>query len=221
MLFSVLCGTGMQIILMTFIVLFFACLGFLSPANRGSLATTGVVLFTFMGTPAGYVAARLYKTFGGEAWKSEFWFWKKKIEKKIFEKIWRNLGEIRETVFGKSYGKFFVAEFSYQNWIDHKFVLNYKTFSQCTADIIFGEWSSIWHFLHYEFDPVGWGLIGCDSIYLVDCCFITLVWHFRSTYLFGRFLWLQTARHWASRKVGIYFWHFCKVLSILNFLVNG
>merc|ERR1712086_710075 len=50
MLFSVLCGTGTQVMLMTFIVLFFACLGFLSPANRGSLATTGVVLFTFMGT---------------------------------------------------------------------------------------------------------------------------------------------------------------------------
>jgi len=70
MLFSVLCGTGTQVMLMTFIVLFFACLGFLSPANRGSLATTGVVLFTFMGTPAGYVAARLYKTFGGEGWKT-------------------------------------------------------------------------------------------------------------------------------------------------------
>ena len=74
MLFSVLCGSGTQIILMTFIVLFFACLGFLSPANRGSLATTGVVLFTFMGTPAGYTSARLYKTFGGEAWKSELNF---------------------------------------------------------------------------------------------------------------------------------------------------
>ena len=54
---------------MTFITLFFACLGFLSPANRGSLATTAIVLFVFLGCPAGYVSARLYKTFGGERWK--------------------------------------------------------------------------------------------------------------------------------------------------------
>ena len=58
-----------QIIIMTFITLFFACLGFLSPANRGSLATTAIVLFVFLGCPAGYVSARLYKTFGGERWK--------------------------------------------------------------------------------------------------------------------------------------------------------
>jgi len=70
MLFSVLCGNGAQIIIMTFITLFFACLGFLSPANRGSLATTAIVLFVFLGCPAGYVSARLYKTFGGERWKS-------------------------------------------------------------------------------------------------------------------------------------------------------
>jgi transmembrane 9 superfamily protein 2/4 len=54
---------------MTFFTLFFACLGFLSPANRGSLGSTGIVLFVFLGLPAGYVSARLYKTFGGESWK--------------------------------------------------------------------------------------------------------------------------------------------------------
>jgi len=70
MMFSVLCGSGTQIIIMTFFTLFFACLGFLSPANRGSLGSTGIVLFVFLGLPAGYVSARLYKTFGGEAWKS-------------------------------------------------------------------------------------------------------------------------------------------------------
>ncbi|PWA18678.1 hypothetical protein CCH79_00005662 [Gambusia affinis] len=47
-----------------------ACLGFLSPANRGALMTCSVVLWVLLGTPAGYVSARLYKTFGGEKWKT-------------------------------------------------------------------------------------------------------------------------------------------------------
>lgn len=41
--------------------LVFACLGFLSPANRGALMTCAVVLWVLLGTPAGYVAARFYK----------------------------------------------------------------------------------------------------------------------------------------------------------------
>ena len=71
---------------MIFLVLFIACLGFLSPANRGALGkflkyilkqignhflgTTAVTLFVLLGTPAGYTSARLYKTFGGERWKT-------------------------------------------------------------------------------------------------------------------------------------------------------
>ena len=39
----------------------FACLGFLSPANRGALMTCAVVLWVLLGTPAGFVAARFYK----------------------------------------------------------------------------------------------------------------------------------------------------------------
>ena len=100
---------------MTFITLFFACLGFLSPANRGSLATTAIVLFVFLGCPAGYVSARLYKTFGGERWKC------KKINTKIICVI-------------------FIC-------------------SKCYFDFIFGNWDSILHFLHYEFDIMGRTLI--------------------------------------------------------------
>ncbi|KAF2357174.1 Nonaspanin (TM9SF), partial [Trinorchestia longiramus] len=48
----------------------FACLGFLSPANRGSLMTCVLVLYVCLGFPAGYTSARLYKSFGGEKWKS-------------------------------------------------------------------------------------------------------------------------------------------------------
>ncbi|KAJ8347912.1 hypothetical protein SKAU_G00265010 [Synaphobranchus kaupii] len=70
MLLSVLLGQGTQIFTMMFITLFLACLGFLSPANRGALMTCAVVLWVLLGTPAGYVSARMYKTFGGEKWKT-------------------------------------------------------------------------------------------------------------------------------------------------------
>uniref|UniRef100_A0A671UVQ4 Transmembrane 9 superfamily member n=1 Tax=Sparus aurata TaxID=8175 RepID=A0A671UVQ4_SPAAU len=62
MLLSVFLGQGTQIFIMTFITLFLACLGFLSPANRGALMTCAVVLWVLLGTPAGYVSARLYKS---------------------------------------------------------------------------------------------------------------------------------------------------------------
>lgn len=55
---------------MTLVTLAFACLGFLSPANRGALMTCAMVLYVLLGTPAGYVSARIYKSFGGEKWKS-------------------------------------------------------------------------------------------------------------------------------------------------------
>ncbi|CAB1327458.1 unnamed protein product [Coregonus sp. 'balchen'] len=61
MLLSVFLGSGTQIFIMIFVTLIFACLGFLSPANRGALMTCAVVLWVLLGTPAGYVAARFYK----------------------------------------------------------------------------------------------------------------------------------------------------------------
>ncbi|XP_064614807.1 LOW QUALITY PROTEIN: transmembrane 9 superfamily member 2-like [Liolophura sinensis] len=70
MMLAVLNGNGIQIFFMTLITLVFACLGFLSPANRGALMTCALVLYVCLGTPAGYVSARIYKTFGGEKWKS-------------------------------------------------------------------------------------------------------------------------------------------------------
>ncbi|XP_071165209.1 transmembrane 9 superfamily member 2-like [Mytilus edulis] len=70
MMLAVLNGNGVQIFCMTLITLVFACLGFLSPANRGALMTCSLVLYVCLGTPAGYVSARLYKMFGGEKWKS-------------------------------------------------------------------------------------------------------------------------------------------------------
>ncbi|XP_037960116.1 transmembrane 9 superfamily member 2 [Teleopsis dalmanni] len=70
MLLSVFLGSGVQVTCMTLITLAFACLGFLSPANRGALMTCSMVLYVALGTPAGYVSARIYKSFGGIKWKS-------------------------------------------------------------------------------------------------------------------------------------------------------
>merc|ERR1712061_546241 len=70
MLLSVFLGSGTQLPSMAAITLVFACLGFLSPANRGALMTCTLVLFVCLGTPAGYIAARIYKSFGGEKGKS-------------------------------------------------------------------------------------------------------------------------------------------------------
>ncbi len=43
MLLSVLSGTGLQLLMMVFVALVFACVGFLSPPNRGALVTAIVV----------------------------------------------------------------------------------------------------------------------------------------------------------------------------------
>jgi transmembrane 9 superfamily protein 2/4 len=69
-LLSVAVGTGSQLIACSLIVLVFACLGFLSPANRGSLLTAMLLLFVFMGIFAGYFGSRTYKMFKGVHWKS-------------------------------------------------------------------------------------------------------------------------------------------------------
>ncbi|GBF92602.1 hypothetical protein Rsub_05216 [Raphidocelis subcapitata] len=70
---SLLCtyvGTGAQLFSMLVVTMFFALLGFLSPANRGGLMTAMVMMFVFMGVVAGYTAGRLYKQFRGEQWRA-------------------------------------------------------------------------------------------------------------------------------------------------------
>jgi transmembrane 9 superfamily protein 2/4 len=62
-------GCGVQLLLMGIVTLTFAALGFLSPAHRGGLLQSTLLLFTFMGVPGGYASARFYKLFGGEDWK--------------------------------------------------------------------------------------------------------------------------------------------------------
>lgn len=66
---SVCIGTGSQLLGMTFVTMIFAVLGFLSPANRGGLMTAMLLLFVFMGVPAGYSSAFLHKSLKGTDWK--------------------------------------------------------------------------------------------------------------------------------------------------------
>eukprot|EP00929_Paragymnodinium_shiwhaense_P050128 TRINITY_DN25265_c0_g1_i1.p1 TRINITY_DN25265_c0_g1~~TRINITY_DN25265_c0_g1_i1.p1 ORF type:complete len:646 (+),score=142.48 TRINITY_DN25265_c0_g1_i1:73-2010(+) len=70
-LLSVSVGCGLQILLMSIVTLLFALLGFLSPARRGGLLQSMMLLFTLMGFVAGYVATRLSKVFDGDLtrWK--------------------------------------------------------------------------------------------------------------------------------------------------------
>lgn len=68
--FSTLIGSGAQIFAMTLSALLFACLGFLSPANRGGLMTALLLLFVFMGMLAGYYGTRMYKMFNLTNWKT-------------------------------------------------------------------------------------------------------------------------------------------------------
>ena len=69
MIFAVLCGTGVQLLCMGFATIIFAAVGFLSPANRGSLVIAVLVLYVMMGSMSGYTSARLYKTFKGKEWQ--------------------------------------------------------------------------------------------------------------------------------------------------------
>merc|ERR1719187_1331099 len=68
-LFAAMVGTGVQVFAMSLLTLVFAALGFLSPANRGALMTTLLLLFVFMAILAGYYSARTYKSFNEVNWK--------------------------------------------------------------------------------------------------------------------------------------------------------
>ena len=48
-----------------YLSLVFALLGFLSPSNRGSLATVMMVCWTFFGSIGGYISSRIYASLGG------------------------------------------------------------------------------------------------------------------------------------------------------------
>ena len=62
-LLSIFCGSGSQTLWMTTILLFFAVLGFLSPAYRGGLITTMLSLWVLASAVCGYFSARVYSSF--------------------------------------------------------------------------------------------------------------------------------------------------------------
>jgi hypothetical protein len=75
-LFCIMIGDGVQITGMAVVTIFFAALGFMSPASRGMLLTGMILLYLFLGIAAGYMAVRLWKTLNnGDAssWRSIAW----------------------------------------------------------------------------------------------------------------------------------------------------
>jgi transmembrane 9 superfamily protein 2/4 len=66
-------GCGCQLLGMAIVTMVFGGMGFLSPAHRGGLLQSTLLLFTFMGAVAGYAAARLYKFYQGDKWKDAAW----------------------------------------------------------------------------------------------------------------------------------------------------
>ncbi|KAH7914111.1 hypothetical protein BJ138DRAFT_1144427 [Hygrophoropsis aurantiaca] len=65
MILSVMTGNGAQLCAMVSVTLVFALLGFLSPSNRGSLATVMMVCWTLFGGIGGYYSSRIYASMGG------------------------------------------------------------------------------------------------------------------------------------------------------------
>eukprot|EP00906_Rhabdomonas_costata_P012446 RCo017861 len=77
-LLAVYVGSGAQLLGMSFITLVFALFGFLSPARRGWLMTTMLVLYSVMGSLGGFTTAILAKMFHEQSWFTIFltsvWF---------------------------------------------------------------------------------------------------------------------------------------------------
>ncbi|GMI51259.1 hypothetical protein ScalyP_jg5906 [Parmales sp. scaly parma] len=69
MLFCVFVGAGTQFVMMTCVTMVFACLGFLSPARRGSMVMMLLVMYVIFGATAGYTSSRLFKSFRGRSWQ--------------------------------------------------------------------------------------------------------------------------------------------------------
>jgi len=66
MALAVAAGNGSQLCLMVGITLVFALFGFLSPSNRGSLATVMLVFWTLLGCVGGYISSRVYASLDGQ-----------------------------------------------------------------------------------------------------------------------------------------------------------
>ena len=68
-LLTVLLGSGVQLFCTILVVFPLACIGVLSPDNKGGLLTFSIVVYVLMGSVGGYMAGRFYKTMGGADFK--------------------------------------------------------------------------------------------------------------------------------------------------------
>lgn len=66
--FASVIGSGIQFLVMTAIVVGFACMGVLNPSFRGGLLSYALFLFAFAGFFSGYVSSRINRNMGGENW---------------------------------------------------------------------------------------------------------------------------------------------------------
>lgn len=61
-------GTGVQLLLLSVILLAFGMLEFFHPLSRGTIYTTGVCCYALTAGVAGFVSGYVYKQMGGSAW---------------------------------------------------------------------------------------------------------------------------------------------------------
>jgi len=71
-LLSIAVGNGVQLVLVSAATLFFALLGFLSPANRGGLLSALLITFAMFSFASGFITAKVLKMFDKKAWKTIF-----------------------------------------------------------------------------------------------------------------------------------------------------
>lgn len=69
MLFSVMVGSGLQMLGMVFCTVLFSVLGLVSPGARGAIMESVLIMYVLLSAVAGYFAARMYKMLRGKEWK--------------------------------------------------------------------------------------------------------------------------------------------------------
>lgn len=74
MLFSVIVGTGVQLLLMLILLLITCSVGLITTSSRGSLLTLALFGFVILSSVSGYFSSRIYKYCKGYHWKSLTFF---------------------------------------------------------------------------------------------------------------------------------------------------
>ncbi len=69
-LFCSVIGSGVQLAVVLFLLMWCAVIGYMTPESRGSLLSTLILLFVFTTVSARFTSSRLYKFFRGPNWVS-------------------------------------------------------------------------------------------------------------------------------------------------------